>query len=81
MGDEPLLRIEVPQIVGDVNQDGVVNILDLVLVGSRFGLKGQDNADVNEDGLVDITDLVLVAGAIGDTEAILSADSQGTCNV
>ena len=65
-----------PQIVGDVNRDGVVNILDLMLVGSSFGQSGQDNADVNEDGLVDITDLVLVAGAIGNTEMMFSMDSQ-----
>ena len=69
--------IEAPQIVGDINEDGVVDILDLVLVASSFGLKGQDNADVNEDGLVDITDLVLVAGAIGDAEVVLLVDSQG----
>ena len=65
-----------PQIVGDVNRDGVVNILDLMLVGSSFGQRGQDNADVNEDGLVNITDLVLVAGAIGNTGVVLSVNSQ-----
>lgn len=66
-----------PQIVGDVNRDGVVNIFDLILVDSNFGQRGQNDADVNEDGLVDITDLVLVAGAIGDTEVVFSVDSQG----
>ena len=65
-----------PQIVGDVNRDGVVNILDLMLVGSSFGQSRQDNADVNEDGLVNIIDLVLVTGAIGNTEMMFSMDSQ-----
>ncbi len=49
----------------DVNRDGVVNILDLVAVASKFGEKDAGNADVNGDGVVDIRDLVLVAGAFG----------------
>ena len=69
-----------PQIVGDVNQDGVVDILDLVLVGSSFGQIGQDNSDINGDGLINIADLVLVAGVIEDAE-VMSVDSQGDCNV
>ena len=31
---------EPPQLVGDVNNDGVVNIQDLVIVGSNFGKTG-----------------------------------------
>ena len=54
-------------IVGDVNQDGVVNIFDLVLVAGRFGESGQNSADINGDGVVNIFDLVLVAGAFGNT--------------
>ncbi len=56
--------IEPPQRFGDVNRDGVVNIQDLVVVGSNFGQTGQNSADVNDDGVVDIVDLVVVAGAI-----------------
>ena len=58
-----------PQIAGDVNQDGVVNILDLVLVASHLGQAGQNDADVNGDGIVNILDMVLVAGALGDAAA------------
>ena len=58
---------EEPEIIGDVNHDGVVNILDLVLVASKIGLRVEDDvADVNEDGSVNIIDLVLVAGAMGN---------------
>ncbi|MYE91820.1 MAG: T9SS type A sorting domain-containing protein, partial [Gemmatimonadetes bacterium] len=55
-------------LLGDVNRDGTVNVLDLVLVGSSFGKQvpeGGDPADVNEDGVINIVDLVTVAGAIG----------------
>ena len=60
---------ERPQVIGDVNQDGTVNILDLVLVAGRFGQSGQNSADVNGDGVVNILDLVLVAGAFGNAAA------------
>ena len=55
----------------DVNGDGVVNILDLTLIASRFGAiptEGQStNPDVNGDGMVNILDLTLVAGNLGKT--------------
>lgn len=44
----------------DVNRDGAINILDLVVVSSRFGVEGMEG-DVNRDGAVNILDLVLVA--------------------
>ena len=43
--------VEPPQVTGDVNQDGVVNILDLVLVAGQLGQTGQNDADVNGDGI------------------------------
>ena len=53
----------------DVNQDGVVNIIDLTLVASNFGATGENTADVNNDGVVNIIDLTLVAAAFGRTAA------------
>ena len=44
----------------DVNEDGVVNILDLVLVANAFG---EEAPDLNGDGIVNILDLVIVANA------------------
>ena len=58
---------EPPQFSEDVNQDGVVNIIDLTLVASNFGKTGQNAADVNGDGVVNIIDLTLVAAAFGNT--------------
>ena len=58
-------------ISGDVNNDGVVNILDLTFIASHFGenidASEQPNPDVNSDGTVNIQDLVLVASRIGQT--------------
>ena len=51
-------------VMGDLNQDGIVNILDLVLVASQFGTTGITAADLNGDRTVDIRDLVLVANAL-----------------
>ena len=71
-------RVVVP-IFGDVNNDGVVNILDLVLVASSFGQsvsEAGNPADVNEDGVINIIDLVKVAGAFGEGAAAPLALSQ-----
>ena len=58
--------------VGDVNDDGVVDILDLTYVASHFGESSDPtqtpNPDVNGDGIVNILDLVIVANMIGDGE-------------
>ena len=55
----------------DINGDGVVNILDLTLIASRFGAMPTEdqrlNPDVNADGFVNILDLTLVAGHLGKT--------------
>ena len=48
--------------LSDVNRDGVVNILDLTFIASRFG---ESSPDLNGDGVVNILDLVLVAQHIG----------------
>ena len=61
------IDIDVKILVEDINNDGVVNIQDLVLVASSFGQVGKNVADVDENGIVNIQDLVKVAGALGDT--------------
>ena len=60
-------------IVGDANGDGIVNILDLVLVASQIGESGKTVADINGDGTVNIQDLVVIANRVGHTAAAPSA--------
>jgi len=53
----------------DVNSDGIVDILDLVVAGKSFGESPptDSRADVNRDGTVDISDLVLVGKHFGES--------------
>ena len=59
----------------DVNGDGIVNILDLVLISVNFGKTGQNPADVNGDGVVNIVDLVKVAGEMGLVQPAFSTST------
>ena len=43
----------------DINQDGLVNIQDLLIVMDQWGLT-DSVADINNDGFVNVTDLLLV---------------------
>ena len=56
---------------GDVNRDGRVSILDLILVAQQLGKRVPAGSvvDVNGDGVVSILDLIRVAQGIGNTTA------------
>ncbi len=71
--NKPISRDLIPAY--DVNEDGQVNILDLILVGQDFGKSppGNPRSDVNGDGTVNITDIVLVAGHLGEITGIPAA--------
>ena len=60
-------------IIGDANGDGIVNILDIVLVASQIGQSGNTSADINGDGQVNIQDLVVIANGLGNMAAAPSA--------
>ena len=68
---------EAPPITADVNNDGSVNILDLILIASDLGNTGTNlAADVNGDGVISILDLVLVAGMFDGAAAAPSVQPQ-----
>ena len=56
---------------GDVNRDGVVSILDLILVARQLGQRvpAGSTVDVNGDGVVSILDLIRVAQGIAGSPA------------
>ena len=67
---------ELPPMTADVNNDGSVNVLDLIFIASNLGRSGQNEADVNGDGVVSILDLVLAAGMFDSAAAAPSAQPQ-----
>ena len=68
-------------LAGDLNNDSVVNILDLVLVASQFGTTGITAADLNGDNTVNIQDLVLVANALNNAGAAPTAKQSAAATV
>ena len=53
----------------DTNQDGQVNVLDLILVAQYLGSAASVNrqADVNSDGTINVLDLIAVAQHLGES--------------
>ena len=71
----PMSVSQVLMVFADVNNDGVLNILDIVLVASSFGESGDSPADLNGDGTVDLLDLYLLANALNNIESAPSMQS------
>ncbi len=65
------IAVEGQLATGDVNRDGVVSILDLILVAQQLGKRvpAGSPVDVNDDGVVSILDLIRIAQGIGNTTA------------
>jgi hypothetical protein len=54
----------------DANDDGSVNVLDLIITANALGAGQSDpnwnsNADANGDSVVNVLDLILIAGYLG----------------
>ena len=75
------ITVEGQLATGDVNRDGIVSILDLILVAQQLGkrVSAGSPVDVNGDGVVSILDLIRIAQDIGNTTAsaapMIEADS------
>ena len=66
---EVVITIEGQLVTGDVNRDGQVNVLDMILVSRHFGEDASVNpqADVNRDGIINIQDLIIVSQHLGES--------------
>ena len=64
--------VEKQLATGDVNRDGRVSILDLVLIAQQFGnrVPADSPVDLNGDGVVSILDLVLAIREMDNTTAL-----------
>ena len=61
----------------DVNQDGQVNVLDLIVVAQLLGSNASVNphADVNGDGTINVLDLIVVAQHLGESSTSAAPSS------
>jgi hypothetical protein len=66
--DSTAVLVTVKNWAEDVNQDGIVNILDFSMFASKFGqTSGAGRSDINGDGTVNLLDFSLLAAKFGDT--------------
>ncbi len=79
---EVVITIEGQLVTGDVNRDGLVNVLDMILVSRHFGDDAAANpqADVNRDGTINIQDLILVAQHLGESTISAAPSAIATTN-
>ena len=52
--------------LGDFNCDGVVSVLDLILLVSQFGCNNNCTTDLDNDGVVGVTDMQIFTGLYGN---------------
>ncbi|RKU09597.1 hypothetical protein C6503_20815 [Candidatus Poribacteria bacterium] len=66
---EVIIVIEGQLATGDVNRDGQVNVLDLILVSRHLGktVPPDSDVDLNGDGVINIQDLIIVAQHLGES--------------
>jgi hypothetical protein len=54
----------------DVNEDGIVNVLDISIIGQKYGASVEASYprwDVNQDGVINVQDMTLAAYYFGET--------------
>ena len=72
------INVEEGLPTGDVNRDGIVSILDLILVAQQLGRRvpAGSPVDINGDGVVSILDLIRVAQGIAGSPAAPAAGAK-----
>ena len=62
---ELIEQIPIDQIPGDMNTDGGINVLDIVLISNLIFINEYDETgDVNMDGILNVLDIVLLINVI-----------------
>ena len=61
----------------DVNRDGMVNVMDLVVIAGSLGSAGTSRADVNNDGFINVLDLMTVASSSSWGKAVSPVSVRG----
>jgi hypothetical protein len=60
IGEDDIIIIN-PPLEGDLNGDGVINVLDILVVVADWGpCTGTCESDLNDDGFVNVLDLLIV---------------------
>jgi len=52
-------------LIGDLNGDGIVNLLDVGIIRSNLGATGPNPADLNGDGIVNLLDVGVIRRNLG----------------
>lgn len=67
VGTSAAVSVTIKNYPEDINQDGIVNLLDFSLLVAKFGQTGTGlgRADINADGKVDLRDFSLLASKFG----------------
>jgi hypothetical protein len=54
------------QIPGDINNDGLLNVQDIIIIVNNYILLGQYNSigDINEDGDLNVLDVIILVNLI-----------------
>jgi hypothetical protein len=53
----------------DINMNGCINVLDLIMVGQHFGETGEHGwirEDVNHDGVISVLDVIIIGQHFGE---------------
>ena len=64
-----------PALLGDANQDGMVNLIDFSLLAAAFGTTDA-NTDFNSDGYVNLADFSILAANFGMSAAAAPAKTE-----
>ena len=77
-------QVPVPQTLPwDINNDGIVDVEDLILVSNNTGegTPTHPKVDVNKDGKVNIDDLLLVAAHLGESSVPAAPPTLGAVSI